>query len=309
MIRRGLILVLAFQLPIAAVAQTKQSINADIDAIRAAIQLYISPDAAKVREAFYPGANLYTAPEQGDLRTIPVEQFLANVAKGAATGEQRPVLSIDFVDRVGNAATARVTELSPAARVTDYFSLVHSNAGWKVVSKTFNVERKAQTAVTTPQAGSLPGQSLCPADEARKFDYMVGNWTTSESPTPADGPTTGTSRTERILNGCGIWEHRYVEQKGKEVFDAHVVWGYDATTKGMLLFYIDDAAHTQLYEGKRENGGWAFYRQRPGEKGGTILIRVTYAQKGKGFTQTVERSKDQGKTWEPGSVVTYEPKA
>lgn len=308
MCRQLLILLLAFQFPRAVAAQGGQVRDAEIGLIRTAVQLYMSPYPAKVREAFYPTANLYTATDQGDLRIIPVEQFLANVKKGVAAGEPRPTMSVDFVDRVGNAATVRITEISDAARVTDYFSLVRSSAGWKVVSKTFNVEHKSAAASTGPQSGQSPIRNLCPASDAGTLDFMVGNWSTSESPVPSTGPATGTSRTETILNGCALWEHRYVEQQGKELFDAHVVWGYDVTTKRMLLFYVDDAAHTQLYEGKRESKGWAFYRERPGENGQTTLIRVAYAQKGRGFTQTVEHSKDHGKAWEAGSVVTYEPK-
>jgi hypothetical protein len=289
-------------------AQLRQAEDPETAAIRNVVQTYISPDPSKVGTAFYPAANLYMASDQGDIRVIPLSQFLENIAKGAAAGQQRPVMSIDFIDRVGIAATVRITEISASARVTDYFSLVNGKDGWKIVSKTFNVELKTDAASTTISSPTPPA-SPCPSNEAHAFDYMVGYWSTSESPASAAGASTGTSRTERILNGCALWEHRYVEQNGKELFDAHVVLGYDALTKRMLLFYVDDAAHTQLYEGKRENGTWAFYRERPGDNGETILIRVTYAEKGKGFTQTVERSKDNGKTWDKGSVATYKPKS
>jgi hypothetical protein len=289
-------------------AQAQQADDPETAAIRNVVQTYISPDPVKVGTVFLPAANLYVASDQGEVRVIPLSQFLENIAKGAAAGQQRPVMSIDFIDRVGTAATVRITEISATTRVTDYFSLVRGKDGWKIVSKTFNVEHKtdaASTATPSPATKASP----CPSNEAHTFDYMVGYWSTSESPAPTVGAVTGTSRTERILNGCAIWEHRYVEQNGKELFDAHVVWGYDVTTKRMLLFYVDDAAHTQLYEGKQENGGWAFYRERPDQDGKTILIRVTYAKQERGFTQTVERSKDHGTTWEKGSVTTYGPKS
>jgi hypothetical protein len=302
------VLLLVSALPLVAAPQ-EEPVDKETIAIRNAVQLYLSPDLTKVKEAFYPAANLYMATDKGDLRIIPLEQFLANIAKGTAAGEQRPLSSIDFIDRVGNAATVRMTEISRVARVTDYFSLIRGSAGWRVVSKTFNLEHKTEAnAAPAERTGHAPDQNLCPSAEARTLDFLAGYWATSESPTPASGPATGTSRTEKILNGCAIWEHRYVEQQGKELFDAHLVLGYDVTTKRMLLFYVDDLSHTQLYEGRRENENWAFYRERPSDDGKTILIRVKYAQKGKGFTQTVERSKDHGKSWAGGSVVTYEPK-
>ena len=289
-----------------AVAQSGKSEDSETLAIRNALQLYTSTDPAKVKDAFYPSANLYAASEQGELRIIPLEQFLANVAKGAASGQARPAGAVDFIDRVGNAATARMTETSSAVRITDYFSLVRGSAGWRVVSKTFNVERIADAAGATPKAEA--GNDSCPSNEVRAFDYMIGEWTTSDPNTPTGVPSSGSSRTEKILGGCVILEHRYVEQKGKKLFDAKVAWGYDSTTNRMLVFYYDDQAHAQVYEGRRENGGWAFYRERPDPDGKMVQIRLTYVPKGKGFDQIVERSRDQGKTWAPPSATSYSPK-
>src|SRR5579863_2044374 len=276
-------LMVVFSISSAGKSQPQQTEDPETAAIRSVVQAYISPDPAKVGTAFYPSANLYMASDQGDLRIIPLSQFLENIAKGAAAGEQRPVTSIDFIDRVGTAAIVRITEISGTARVTDYFSLVRNSSGWRIVNKTFNVAHKTEATASSNGTGQSSPTSPCPSNEMAALSFLAGYWSTSESPASPDGVVTGTSRTEKILNGCAIWEHRCVEQKGKELFDAHVVWGYDVTTKKMLLFYVDDGSHTQLYEGRRENGGWAFYRERPGDGGQTILIRVTYAQKGKGF--------------------------
>jgi hypothetical protein len=303
-----LVALLVSQFTLLAAGQGGHADDRETVGIRNAVELYMSANPVKVREAFYPAANLYTVSEKGDLRTIPVEQFLSNVAKGAASGQARPTMSVDFIDRVATAATVKMTEVSDVARVTDYFSLIRDAHGWKVVSKTFDVEHKTE-AEASPQVSKLSSQTLCPSDELQALNFMTGDWNTAESPTTSIGPITGTSRTEKILNGCAIWEHRYVEQKGKELFDAHIVWGHDVTTNRMLLFYVDDGSHTQVYEGRHSNGGWAFYRERPGDGGRTILIRVRYAQKGKGFTQTVERSKDHGRTWQVTSVTSYEPKS
>jgi hypothetical protein len=300
--------VLATQFALLAAGQDSNAENRETVAIRNSIKLYMSPDPARVKEAFYESANLYTEDGKGGLRIIPLEQFLANLAKGAASGQARPTMTIDFIDYSGNAATAKVTEISDAARITDYFSLVRDTTDWKVVSKTFNVEPKTEANTSAQGSTHVSAAALCPSSELQVLKFLAGNWSTSESPVPSDGAITGTSRTEQILNGCALWEHRVAEQKGKELFDAHVVWGYDVATKKMLLFYVDDGSHTQVYEGRREGGGWAFYRERPADGGQTVLIRVTYAQKGKGFTQTVERSKDHGHNWEVASVTSYEPK-
>ncbi len=293
----------------APVNNQKNQAEEEYSAIRRVAQLYMTFGQANLREAFYPTANLYLATEQGELRTISFSQFLENVAKGAASGRRVPRMSIDLIDHEGSAAMVKITEHSDDATVTDYFSLIRGLEGWKVVSKTFYVNHKAQPPSSGLAADAQPqAQDSCANAAISAFSFMVGDWITSESPAPASGATTGTSRTEAILDGCAIWEHRYVEQNGKEMLDAHVVWGYDSTTKRMLLFYVDDRSHTQLYEGRLENGSWAFYRERPDSDGRMVLIRVKYAKKGSGFTQSVERSSDRGATWGVPSVVSYKPK-
>jgi hypothetical protein len=127
-----LVALLASQLSLLAAGQGGHAEDKDTGGIRSALELYISPDPAKVREAFYQTADLYSVSDKGELRIIPLEQFLGNIAKGVAAGQPRPTMSIDFIDHVGSAATARVTEVSDVARVTDYFSLVRNATGCTV---------------------------------------------------------------------------------------------------------------------------------------------------------------------------------
>jgi Putative lumazine-binding len=314
------------RLPIAAPPQAPAATD-DEAAIRHVAELYMSFEPAKLREGFYAQSNLYVAGPQGELRVIPLAQFLENVAKGAAAGRALPKMQIDLVDHAGTAAVVKITERSDEAIVTDYLSMIRSAEGWKVVAKTFYVDHKpqvsanaapsqTQSASAPPSVSQSSSQSSTPAEnpcgptgEIHVFDYMPGDWTTADAPPPPGGTAFGTSHTEQILDGCAILEHRHIEQNGKMLFNADVIWGYDVVKKQMLLFYVDDHAHTQLYEGRRENGGWSFYRDRPDKDGTIITIRINYAQDGTRFTQTVHRSKDRGATWEPGqSVTTYEPK-
>lgn len=147
---RVLVAIFAVQFVLLGAGQEANSENREAIAIRSAIKLYMSPDPARVKETFYGSANLYTEDGKGGLRIIPLEQFLSNLAKGVASGQARPTMTIDFIDYSGSAATAKVTEISDAARVTDYFSLVRDATGWKVVSKTFgNVLSKKLDAFAT----------------------------------------------------------------------------------------------------------------------------------------------------------------
>jgi hypothetical protein len=305
-----LVITLRVQFPFVIAAQVHGGEDAETTAIRRVVDLYMSADAEKIRSAFYPVANLYTSTAQTDLRIIPLEQFLANVAKGAASGAARPKISIDFIDRAGNTAVVKLTELSDAATVTDYFSLVRSNAGWKVVSKTFDVGRRVETSSTAPPKNEhAPDQNHCENSDIRAFDFMVGDWISSTSELMIDvgAHGEGVNHIEKVLGGCVLLQHRQEARDGKQLFDAYAIFAFDATRSEMRLFIVDDG-HAQVYEGIWENGGWAFYRERTSDTGEIWLLRVRYVPIGKGITQTVELSKNRGKTWEKASMTTYEPK-
>jgi hypothetical protein len=277
--------------------------------IRNAVKLYMSPDPAKVKEAFYASANLYTADGKGGLRIIPVDQFLSNIEKGGAPGQGRPPMSVDFIDRVGSMAIVRLTEMLDRGPVVDYLSLVLVDAGWKIVGKTFGAQPQMQTGAMSATSGSQTmDQNLCEKSEVRAFDYMIGNWITSTTESTGDQGE-GVTSVKKMLNGCVLWQHRYQEQAGREAFDAQLTLGYDVTTSRMRLFIVDDRSRTQVFDGAWENGGWVFYREQPGDAGQMVLIRVIYSQRGEGFTQTAEVSKNRGKNWETLSVTTYKPQA
>jgi hypothetical protein len=281
----------------------------DIKAIRDVVELYISGDADKIRSAFYPIANLYTANAKINLWVIPLEQFLANVAKGAASGERRPKISVDFIDKAGDAAVVRLTETSEATKVTDYLSLVHSSAGWKVVSKNFDVAVKTESSSVAPKNAQAADHNSCESVEVRTFDFMIGDWASSTSELLAGSGAhgAGVNHIEKALGGCVLLQHRQEERNGKQLFDAYAIFAFDAARSQMRLFVVDDG-HAQVYDGIWESGGWAFYRERTSDTGEIWLLRVRYALADRGFTQTAELSKNRGKTWEKASVTIYEPK-
>jgi hypothetical protein len=177
--------------------------------IRNAVNLYMSPDPAKVKEAFYPSANLYTADGKGGLRIIPVDQFLNNIRKAESSGQVRPPMSVDFISRAGNIAVVRLTETFDGGPAVDYLSLVGGNSGWKIASKTFGPQPQTQTERTSDiSVRQTPEQNLCEKSEVRAFDYMIGNWTTSTRESAGDQGE-GVTSVEKALNGCVLRLHRY----------------------------------------------------------------------------------------------------
>ena len=280
----------------------------EIDAIRAVADAYISADPGRLRDAFLPSMNLYTTDEKEALRTIPFAEYLQRVSANANAPHEERHATIDLVDRTGNAAIVKITTIRPKAVVTDYLSLIRIEKHWKVVNKTFFVEPRNSSnsaAQSQPNAVDKP----CSAQDHRRFDFMIGTWQTSDPGTSTVTASHGESTVEPMLENCIVHEHRSVSRQGKRLFDGDAYWGYDATTKHWLLFYLDDQSHMQVYEGKEEAGHVAFYRERPDPDGKPIMIRIVYAPAtASSYSQTVERSSDHGATWQAAGVTTYQSK-
>ena len=138
---------------------------------------------------------------------------------------------------------------------------------------------------------------------------MIGTWRTNDPGNATVAAAEGESTIEPMLDGCIVHERRSLTRQGKHLFNGDAYWGYDSTTKRWLLFYIDDQAHMQVYEGREPAGNLAFYRERPDADGKIILVRITYTPiNASSYTQTVERSTNHGETWESGGATTYKSK-
>jgi len=284
-------------------------VDPEIDAIRSVADAYISADPTKIRDSFLPGMNLYTTTENGSLRTIPFAEYLQRTLASAAAPREPKEASIDLIDRTGNVAIVKITTLSSDVTVTDYLSLVHIEKRWKVVNKTFLVEPRKPASSRRDEPSGGAESSPCAGREHRRFDFMLGKWHTSDLGSATIAPAEGESTVESMLDGCIIHEHRSLVREGKHLSDGDAYWGYDSTTKHWLLFYLDDQAHMQVYQGEEKAGQLAFFRERPDSNGNSILIRIVYTPASAStYTQTVDRSVNRGQSWEPGGITTYQSK-
>jgi hypothetical protein len=283
--------------------------DSEVDAIRAVANAYISADPVRLRDSFLPSMNLYTTDEKGGLRTIPFAEYLERVLANANAAPEERQASIDLIDRVGNVAVVKVTTIRPQVKVTDYLSLVRIENRWKVVNKAFFVESRNNASSLPPQTSRVAQGRPCAEPDHHRFDFMIGEWRTTDPGNVTVSAAEGESTVEPILDGCILHEHRSLARQGKRLFDGDAYWGYDSATKHWLLFYMDDLSHMQVYEGREEAGHLAFYRERPDPDGKVILIRIIYTSTSAlGYTQTVERSTNHGETWEPGGVTGYKSK-
>jgi hypothetical protein len=136
------------------------------------------------------------------------------------------------------------------------------------------------------------------SDEAKQFDFFVGEWDAFNP----QGRRDGTSSIQRIANGCGIlenWRDSFGnEGKSINFYDArdskwHQYWmGSNGVPLRYSGVYRDDAIR---YEGE------------PTTRNGVItLSRLTFFEIDKDTVrQLLETSSDGGKTWKVGYDYKY----
>lgn len=120
--------------------------------IERVIKLYIDGardgDAAKMRQAFHQDARMFGS-FGGARLDVPIAEFFAMSDGKPADVKGSYKARIVSVEQVGDAATATLEEEGYWGSVsfTDFFSLVRTDGGWKIVNKTF-----AHTGGTPPKA-------------------------------------------------------------------------------------------------------------------------------------------------------------
>ncbi|MEO8029023.1 MAG: nuclear transport factor 2 family protein [Bryobacteraceae bacterium] len=127
---------------LSALSATFLSISAadvDRDGALRAVNYYVEGDLAGQRQVFLPSANLYFPNDKGELQILPSPEFLDRVAKSTGPKAKRKLISLDVVGRLANAKISAPG--ANGATVTDYLSLLKLADGWKIVAKTFSVEK------------------------------------------------------------------------------------------------------------------------------------------------------------------------
>jgi hypothetical protein len=154
-------------------AQTPNGENDEIRAIRKVAELYLSAQPANLEQAFNPTSNLYTTDEKGSLRVIPFREYLERVKKNSGSREDRKG-AIRSVEHAGNAAMVEAVTTTPEVVVTDYLSLPRLQGQWKVVSKTFFVERHSGSPAPAQPQKPTTSDSACGTANHRTLDFMLG---------------------------------------------------------------------------------------------------------------------------------------
>lgn len=117
--------------------------TSDIAAVEAVLWLYLDAlhegNVDGLAQAFAPGSALY-ASTNGEVSIIALESWLERVRnrkspKDSGHESRNDIFSIEVE---GDMALAKVTSTFPPKRFIDFLSLVRTNAGWKIVAKTYH---------------------------------------------------------------------------------------------------------------------------------------------------------------------------
>jgi hypothetical protein len=111
-------------------------------AIRSVVDLYFigmrEGDAESLKRAFHPDAMLYFVGEGNCLQGLTQAQWYAGQAESPHAPHRSGLhMRVTSIDRMGEAAVARVEVEDALMRVTDYLSLLKIEGDWKVVNKIF----------------------------------------------------------------------------------------------------------------------------------------------------------------------------
>lgn len=126
----------------------------------------------------------------------------------------------------------------------------------------------------------------CTGEEMDDFDFLLGEWREAEGG--------ATMEISKILDGCIVREIWNFPD-----FKAVLLRNHDGRTKRWYLTFTAHDLVPQVWEGRREKGGWVFYRDW--ELDGRARRSRTYWEpvSGGGFVKIVEQLNDDGRTWRP----------
>ncbi len=126
------------------VAQTP-SAGAEDAAVRAAVEHYFrghaTGDGAHFRNVFHPESKLFFV-RDGKFMQWTSEEYISRSKGTPAPDEAERKRTVEWIDVTGDTAVAKVRLDYPGALFTDYLSLLKIDGTWKIVNKTFYVERK-----------------------------------------------------------------------------------------------------------------------------------------------------------------------
>ena len=138
----------------------------------------------------------------------------------------------------------------------------------------------------------------CSSPQHRQFDFLIGEWTVTDT----RGQAIGTSRVERLLNGCAISE----SWQGTSGTRGHGTSAWDAGDNKWHLTWIDTDGTVLVIAGGVVNGEMVMEGERQLPDGSETLERITWSPNKDGTVRQVWLSSpNRGMRWTSVSEVIY----
>jgi hypothetical protein len=157
-------------------------------------------------------------------------------------------------------------------------------------------------AALLPGPLSQASAPACASTAHRAFDFWIGDWDVV-SP---DGKPAGTSKVERILDGCVImenWSTSGAPYSGKS-FNT-----YNPADGTWTQHWVDTGGMSVLMTGSFHGKNLVYGRDLVRKDGKAAKARMTFFNLGDGrVRQLVEQSIDAGQTWNTQFDYTYRPR-
>ena len=141
--------------------------------------------------------------------------------------------------------------------------------------------------------------AACAAHERRQLDFWLGEWVVTDT---AKKYEVGSSRIERIVNGCAIKESYDAPKAPGGAYSGTSYSGFDPKDAKWHQMYVDVNGNVTWYSGGLEGADMVMIA--PGRSGS--IQKMTYRPHGDGSVQQIGfTSTDGGKTWQGGYDYTY----
>ncbi len=130
----------------------------------------------------------------------------------------------------------------------------------------------------------------CDTPEYRQLDFWIGEWNVIDQTT---GKQVGTSRIEKLLDGCVIFE----SWKGEDQFEGHSFNLYNREDKQWQQVWVDGRGQRIDFQGEFRGDGMHY--EGPFRSGGkNVMSRMTFLKlPDDRVRQLWEQSADGSKTW------------
>lgn len=141
-----------------------------------------------------------------------------------------------------------------------------------------------------PVSSTADADKPCASDSHAQFDFWLGEWNV----TRPDGTLAGTSRIEKILDGCVVLENW---QSATSAYSGKSFNTFDPSSGKWQQVWVDNAGATIHFSGAR-SGDTMDMSSSQATAEGTLETRMTFTANADGSVRQWWRQRTNGGEWE-----------